>query len=102
MSRSAIILERLLSGDKFTTKELAEELFVTSALVSKVRRDAVNRGLMPRTSMKFNRSVIMDADVKDALRTEARKRGYGMNELMTRIIGTVARDDLFVAVLDDA
>lgn len=55
----------------------------------------------PRPCERQQRTVAMDAEVLDALTPAAAARGVSVNELVRRIVATVADEGLVAAVLDD-
>lgn len=100
-AKTEAIVAMLLDGNAQVT--IRKQLNVSAALVSKTRKGCVERGMIPladnRIIVEFG-AIHPDHWLLREIRQEAMARGITDRELVTAIIRTVARDNLFDAVLD--
>ncbi|MCF6271599.1 MAG: hypothetical protein L3J37_00195 [Rhodobacteraceae bacterium] len=94
-SRTAAALALQAKG--FGYKEIARQIGINDSAASALLSSAKRK----RPSIEHQRTVCVDADVLDALRPAATRRGISVNKLCRRLIGCIADDDIADAILDD-
>lgn len=95
-SRTAAALA--LDAQGLNYKQIAAKIGCSPSSASALISGAKN----PRRSVELQRTVCVEIEVLDALRTAAIRRGISVNKLCRDLLATIADDDLADAILDDA
>lgn len=88
-----------LREQRLSTGEIAARIGISRAAVTALEHSAGRRKTRP--AEQLGRTVLFPADVLEALRPHAERRGVHPNALARRIVECVVDDDLVDAVLDD-
>lgn len=84
-----------------TTREIADQIGRTTYTVVALELNG-GKPRAVRPAERMGRTVVLAIDVLDALRPAAERRSISVNELVRRLIETIADDKLVDSVLDDA
>ena len=98
-SRTAAVLA--LSRQGHGDRHIAKAIGITTMAVSALRCSARRQALKPLPNAAPTRDVPFPTVILDRLAPEAADRGISVDELIRRVVETVAHDNLYEAVLDE-